>query len=342
MPTSKSTILLFEDDENIRNEFGKAVKPFLKNDLELMLFDFDEHTSKPNAPYEDRVIDAIKKSGLQDKICLIVTDRDLSAGSVHWRGLSQASVSFAARGLGIPVACYRRQGTASSLVDELRRTPGDGLIELSADIKERAHKVPILARGFVELNKQVAELRAKTDAASRKRTASARANSPGVLLAGVLKEPAVAAHLDSFASGDHLAIGEILRVGAQSTRTTTPAVERRLVATLGVWLVDLVMKYPGVLLNQTAAASYLDIDPEVFKREDVAKHFSSAQYKKLPFADEQRPLWWRSRLDDLLSDADVTTGFELCEKNGLKRLKHCSCSVDPKLRAGYLGCCRFR
>lgn len=332
MSNERTVVLLFEDDDDIVADFRKHIEPLLGTDLQLEVFPLSDPPEQGDSPYEDRVESAIRKASYLKRLTLIVTDRDLSTKSV-WRGLSQAAVSAAARNLGIPVACYRKK--RPDLVDDFKRRPGDGLIELEDKVKPRAKSTAILARGFADLAQRIGAPNAQLAKRAKRKEDEARALSPGVLLARVLGQPAAAAHFDTFACGDRTAIEEILRVSGQDDKKMNVASQRRLVAALGVWLADLVMKFPGVLVNTQAAASYLDIDPNVFVRRDVAKVFAPARYENRPFADDGNPLWWRHLLDDIVATEECSTGLEVCEKKGLKKLKFCPCHVDPKLHAGY-------
>ncbi|MCK4153489.1 hypothetical protein [Ralstonia pseudosolanacearum] len=340
MPANSTPIvLLFEDDPSIVKDFVKRVKPKLGKACQLEVFPLDESPENSRAPYEDRVEAWIRKSGFYERLVLLVTDRDLSANSKDWSGLSQTAVSGAAKVLGLPVAGYRR--AKPNPVDEFKRIPGDGLIDLSPDIVVRAAQVASLAKGFIDLQKRIKEWHdgsddaGKTAPKKRRPAGAAAVTSPGALLAGVLHQPVAAAHFDTFACGDQVAIGEILKFSQDSNARMSAHVQRGLVAALGVWLTDLVMKYPGVLVNEIAAASYLDIHPEDFARVDVQKLFKGALYTKLPFEDSDARLWWRHLLDEILAAAECTSGLELCEKRGLSKVRYCPCSVDPKLHAGY-------
>ncbi|WP_334009218.1 hypothetical protein [Burkholderia cepacia] len=341
MPTNSTpVVLLFEDDPMIVKDFVKRVKPKLGKACQLEVFPLDQAPENSRAPYEDRVEAWIRASGFYDRLVLLVTDRDLSANSKDWNGLSQTAVSGAAKVLGLPVAGYRR--AKPNPVDEFKRIPGDGLIDLSPDITVRAAQVASLAKGFVDLQARIQKWHDGPDEATqgkgakkRRPAGAATATSPGALLAGVLQQPAAAGHFDTFACGDQVAIGEILKFSQDSKARMSVHVHRRLVAALGVWLTDLVMKYPGVLVNTVAAASYLDIHPDDFVRVDVQKLFKAALYTNLPFEDRDAPLWWRHLLDEILAEAQCSSGVEFCEKRGLKKVRYCPCSVDSKLHAGY-------
>lgn len=341
MPTeSKPVVLLFEDDPTIVRDFTKRVKPKLGDAFQFEVFPLNRPPKNSTDPYEDRVVAQIRSSGFYERLVLVVTDRDLSTNSKDWSGLSQTAVSGAAKILGLPVAGYRR--AKPNVADEFKRIPGDGLIELSTGLADRARQVAILAKGFVELQARMHTHGSTGDTdgekgitKKRRPPGAAVATSPGALLAGVLQQPAAAAHFDTFACGDQVAIGEILAFSRDVKARMSEQVQRRLVSALGVWLTDLVMKYPGVLVNQVSAASYLDILPEDFARSDVQNLFKSALYTNQPFEDKESPLWWRHLLDEVMTEGQCSSGLELCEKQGLKKVRYCPCSVDPKRHAGY-------
>lgn len=331
MPTSaRPVVLLFEDTDTVATGLKKQIA--LYPDIDLRQFDLNVAPSEINGTYEEKLADIIRNSDYAKDLVLIVTDHDLS--SKKWNGLSQAAVSSAARKLGLPVAGYRKKLPMPT--DVIQRIPGNGLIELVNGAKGWGNEVARLARGFVELEQRITEF----SPPKGNRSSQLRSMSPGALLANVLKVPEAAAHLDSFACGDQTVIAEILRFLPALPVKTAPKlneeVKRRLKIAMGVWLVDLVMAYPGALINEIGVASYLDIHPDDFKRNEIKEFFEIARYKALPFASDSAPLWWRHKLDDILNAAGVTTGLDLCVKNGIRNVRFCSCSVDPNLHAGYL------
>lgn len=334
---AKRTIVLFEDHQERIDELRTAITPMLGSKYRLEVFPLHVAPTTTEGPYEDRLAEMLKEPQF-GSIVLMVTDRDLS--TQQWGGLSEAAVSRAAEKLGLPVACYRQK--KPNVEDRLTRKPGNGQLELPFSADERAHRIITLCKGFAEMEKLLTPARpsaakktaAKTSAKA-KPSPRADAGTPGTLLAGILKQPHVATHLDLFACGDQRAISEIMKVSQGKKTQLTSEQERRLVVALGVWLADLVMEFPGLLLNKTAAASYLDIAPADFAKPKVQAVFESAKYTDLPFADEQNPLWWRHLLDDLVNDGEVVSGRALCESMGIKRLAFCPCSVKPELHAGY-------
>ena len=336
---SKRSIVLFEDHQERIDELQAAIKPLLGSKFEVIVFPLHEAPATDKGPYEDRLVKALDHSRFGDKV-LVVTDRDLSTKA--WGGLSEAAVTRAAEKLGLPVATYRQQ--KPNVEDRLKRKPGNGQLELPFSAEDRAHRIITICNGFVEMEKLLKPAQAPAAKKTKsqptlkaKAKASARSDggTPGTLLAGILKQPDCATHFDLFACGDQRAISEIMKVSPAKNAQLSPDQERRLVIALGVWLADLVMEFPGLLLNEVAAASYLDIDPKDFSKPKVQEVFASAKYENLPFADERNPLWWRHLLDELVNEGEVVSGRALCESKGVKKLKYCQCSVKPELHAGF-------
>jgi len=141
--------------------------------------------------------------------------------------------------------------------------------------------------------------------------------------------------LDSYACGDQRVVAEFLAASADGAKAPNLRARRRFVIALGVWIVDVVLRYPGVLLDEVAAASYLDIHPNDFGLPSVRTLFRSAIWRNAPFVDADKPRWWRLRLDDLLARNGVQLGLDLAKKKIKPGLRYCPCHVDASLHAGY-------
>lgn len=325
------SIIYFEDDLDVAATTKNLITPLLGKNLRFIPFPLQQ-PPEGTGPYEDRLSVALSDPSYGD-VALLVTDRDLSTQA--WGGLSEAAVTRVAEKKGWPVACYRQ--VKPNVEDLVKRTPGDGQIELDPDEEKRAKQIASLAKGFVKLEELV--MTALSPSTSKRKTktnpVSADPGTPGTLLARVLGHPETATHFDSFACGDQRAVAEILSISKKDDAKLDDATKKRLIVALGVWLADLIMQYPGVLLNEVAAASYLDIKPSGFAKPQVREVFQTARYVNLPFCDEANPMWWRHLLDDLVNAESSPSGRGLCSKRGIKGLKYCPCSVDPELHAGY-------
>lgn len=319
---SQFKVVLFEDDPQIGPEVEKAIRRNLPRELSLLRFPLDAGP-KSKGPYED-CITQVLRAALFANTVLLVTDRDLSAS--NWPGLSEAAVTRVGQKLGYPVAWYAQR--AAPEYEIMTRIPGDGRIGLPNTVVELAREAAVIAKGFVDLQNRLTRHHGQARRGQRPR-------SPGELLAALLGEPAAASHLDAYACGDQLVVAEILKRGSASTDGGASSDHRRLVAALGVWIVDVVLRYPGVLLGEIAAASYLDIDPPEFARPEIRNVFRSALWSGAPFVDSEKPRWWKIRLDDLLAKNGVELGAELVAKRRKRQPRFCPCHVDPTLHAGY-------
>ncbi|WP_186192398.1 hypothetical protein [Burkholderia gladioli] len=335
---TKRSIVLFEDRAERIEELRKEITPLLGSKFKLTVFPLDQKPERDFGPYEDRLVAALSDPSYGD-VVLIVTDRDLS--TQKWGGLSEAAVTRAAEKLGFPVACYRQ--AKQNPEDRLKRIPGNGQLELPFEADARARRIIAISKGFLEMEKLLQPKPESHETAIAKPTkkpkgsvAEMGAGTPGTLLARILGQPDIGHHFDLFACGDQRAIMEVMKASKGNPSKLTVSQGKRLVVALGVWLADLVMEYPGLLLNDIAAASYLDIHPDDFTKARVREIFQSARYSaSLPFADADEPMWWRHRLDQLVNEAQALSGLDLCKLKGLRRLRFCPCSVRPTLHAGF-------
>ena len=133
----------------------------------------------------------------------------------------------------------------------------------------------------------------------------------------------------AYSSGDQSMVEEVLPASKNDDDA-----RRRQIRLIGYWLWDSILRFPGLILGEVAAASYLNIAVDSFKHPELQKPFAKALYNG-PFADKLRPRWWRSTLDELLEAAVCFDGREFIKKKIGKRTEPCHCSVKPSLRAGY-------
>jgi hypothetical protein len=115
---------------------------------------------------------------------------------------------------------------------------------------------------------------------------------------------------------------------------TRPDRVRHAATSVGYWLRNELMEYPGVLLNPIAAASFLDIRTEDLRRPAVESLFKPAVYRG-PF-NETGPYWWSSSLEQIVGKAGG--GVESGQGNGLAMAKARGLSVrQARCIEGHLG-----
>jgi len=320
---SKGNIVLFEDDGEDRAKLITLFKKELKGTVtrvEAFAPDTasDVKKSKKQAdesfePYEEK----IKKYLIAKKVndCgLFVTDRDLSK-TEGFLGLSEAAISRVADDLAIPICLYAR-GIKGNDLSKINRWSDYKIVLNSADLETIAHEGSAIYKGFTMIKKGFGKVDRKN------------IQSPAEILSIILKKPNLQNRLALYSAGDTHMLSDILLHGDKATKD----IDKRIPRLLGYWLWDSILRFPGIVVNEIAAASYLNINPNDFKREDIRKLFSNAIYKG-PFA-EIRPLWWRDDLDEILIKTKCIDGIEYVRKKGMKA-SECKCSVDEKKTAGY-------
>jgi hypothetical protein len=154
--------------------------------------------------------------------------------------------------------------------------------------------------------------------------------TPGVLIAHVLGKPEYADKIALYASGDQDRLASMKRDDGENDKDY----HARLWCSLGYWLWDSLLRYPGVLVNRVAAASYLNIHDDDFVVPEVQEPFISAKYNG-PFADEARPQWWRGMLDDIVAESGSSDGREFASKRLGREVRRSECSEEPGIPAGY-------
>ena len=140
-------------------------------------------------------------------------------------------------------------------------------------------------------------------------------------MARLLARPNLVDRIALYGSGDQSMVVEILPFA--NSPTYVAELKARLPSLLGYWLYDFLLRFPGILVNATAAASYLDIAVHQFADEKVRAVFEFALYHG-PFADEHDPHWWRNDLDELVHGAGEDTGRGLANKKLKRKLRSCA------------------
>lgn len=313
----KPLVVLVEDDENNGERIAGGIKKALPKKFRFQRFE-DKGKPKGTGAYEDLVckqLETPRYTGL----ALLVTDRDLSK-SQRYPGLSEAVISKAASRLAIPICIYAAGQSDSAL--QRQRSGGDARIILdSKDEHLMAGRIAAIVKGFTAMSKalvtpKVVQIRRK-------------AQGPASIMAGILGRPEIVDHLSLYATGDQKMISELMPVREAGDDV---ARKRRVPMALGYWLYDSVLRFPGILVNEVAAASYLNIAVGKFLNQaKVQKVFEAALYEG-PFSDPNAPHWWRDRLDDILQKKKCNDGRALVKKALGIAVPPC---LDGGKRAGY-------
>jgi hypothetical protein len=256
-------------------------------------------------------------------IDLIVADRDLSSYTPDYTGLSESTVRSVADMVGLPECGYARGERADDDEYIKRGEQRESCIRLSRKAGDAtfAKQVVAVGNGFSEITEKLSAI---TQPAARK--------SPGRMLASVLDKPDYAEKISLFASGDQNRLGALAAVRGSKDPDER---NRRLACVLGYWLWDSVLRFPGVVLNEVAASSFLNIRLDEFRQsQKIRELFSGAIYAG-PFAAAKPTLWWRGMLEDLVAEAGVTDGRVYAAKQLDTEVPRSECCEDASKPAGY-------
>jgi len=312
-------VVLFEDSEDKAKAFATAFRKELGSEIAVEQFDVGSKAQEATAQtYEDRLVKALKP---HENICLIVSDRDISTAK-GYLGLSEAVVVKAARVIGVPVGVYATGKTDDVL--ERAKTGGDGRIVLDAsDLGAFAAEVGRIARGMVEMRREIDALW---------KGAERKFRGPAAVLAHILGQKDIEEHLSLYVRGDQRMVAEFL--AEKRSQIHAKPNSRHVATALGIWFFDSVLRFPGVLLDVVAAASFLGVSVASLEQPSVLKVFQNACYLG-PFSGPRSRFWWRHLLSELLSEAKVSSGRELLKKKG-KRVGPSHCTAGSHSRAGFV------
>lgn len=316
----KKSIIIFEDDEETRKEMKVDFKKeFSKTGIPIGFFEATDSGSQK--VFEKRLKKDLKNKSYGN-IGFIVCDRDLS-GMRNYIGLSAANVLSLADELVVPICLYAR-GIYEDISAKIRGwTELKIILDISRGYRKMAYECKILYEGF-----QMIESRYKQIKRKRKE----RYTLPDIL-ARILEKPCLSDRIALYGSGDKQMLAEILPYRIKNSNKLENENER-VSKLLGYWLWNSILRFPGVILNQIAAASFLNIDEKEFqKNEKLRGLFKRAIYKG-PFSDIQE-FWWRDDLEDILFEEKCEDGLQLAKKKNLRKIKNCKCSVDRRKHAGY-------
>lgn len=315
----KLKIILLDDIDTNRESVISAIKSALTSEIDAIEFD-PNVVNDMTGTHESRLRNALLAPP-HDGVSLIVADSDLSSYA-PLSGLSESTVRRVADELGIPECGYARGERADDHDYVERAEMKEACIRLcwmDSHSKFAADVIDI-AQGF----RQISDRLSSFTRPGANKGASARA------LAEILQKPEYVDKIALYASGDQNRLAALS--WRQHDRQDAELQHRRRVCMLGYWLWDSVLRFPGVVLNSVAAASYLNIAPGAF--ESVESLFSSARYMG-PFSKAKPKLWWRAMLDDLLADSECADGRDHVRKVSGANVDECVCSEDSVAPAGY-------
>ena len=311
-------VVLFEDTEQTRSEIVEALEKYLKPRGSVISFEpsvLKESSADQQRIYEER-LESILREAPYDGATLIVADRDLSK-STNFLGLSVNGVAAAAKRLATPICSYARQPAPEDYKWQARWEEGHIILSPEND-DDLARQAIVAASGFAHIMATLPEvLKGKVS------------KSPAKILAALLGKMEYSDKIALYGVGDQKRLSEI----PAKTRDETDHI-KRIGSFLGYWLWDSLLRYPGLFVNVVAAASHLNIETDAFRSPKVQVIFEEALYRG-PFADSERPQWWRGMMDDVVSREGCADGLELVRRKVVETINPSQCCVDPSKPAGY-------
>lgn len=334
-----NTVLLFEDNKAIRDSFVGALEESLRllgAQLKVVAEeDLNQHLS---AADDDKTFEAIILNMLQhyQNVKLVIADRDLSQLK---NGFSEASISRVCEVTKVPVALYARVNNSSQTkqrvfnVENRLDLTSEFRIVLDANnlggdrVGDFISQICNIYAGFQEIEEHLGSLNLD----------ELRSGAFGCI-AKLLGKEGYLFDLKRFSSGNtgflpanKLDAGKWQQLHDDNEKESF--MRRSMSYFIGYWLHESLLKYPGVLGNAIAVASYLNISEDDFQCREVQGFFTEAEYEG-PFSSEECKQWWISDLDKLLYEQGVDDGRELLLRHQIE-VKPCCCSVEPSIRAGY-------
>lgn len=316
-------IVLFDDVETHLQEVRASIQTALGNDGTVEPFPLIEERSENGEAktYEKQIEERLRPKS--EEISLVVADRDLSQAT-NFRGLSEPTIRRVCDLLGVAECGYARGETDDALTYVEAGDKREECIRLSLTPYQ------VFGQKIVDLAKSFEWLRDR--AANAMQESHGSRLSPPKLLAKILDVEDQVERIALFALGDKNRLGDL----PGWRRSSGLEQQRRLACMLGYWLWDSILFFPGLVVNEVAASSYLNIDETYFKgNSDVKALFASARYKG-PFSVARGPLWWRPKLDKILSDSDVEDGRSLAASVLGCEIPSSQCCVDPSIPAGFV------
>lgn len=258
---------------------------------------------------EEQLAEFLKSKIQKHELDLVLLDTDLS----RQRQLqTHSSYKSALRDLGMPVCRYQKGGrsVALSMLPQLQRTIRDGASAIwlprSLVSGDRENElVPRLIAIHRSFKKIEATLVASPELLEKQ-------HSPNDVLAAVLGNEDLSYEFLGYAAQN------LVYFAAPEADSADHLISKakRYATQLGYWLFNYIITFPGPILNQHAAAAFLNVSPSnVQKIPAFLNLLEHARYTG-PF-DEVEPYFWRSKLSKLAEAA----GGDIAKHSNLKDVR---------------------
>lgn len=261
-------IVLIDDAEDLLKELEAA----LKKNLDPAVVEVRTWLPRGNDGNTKARFDTL----LDDETALVVTDYDLtSAGQT---GLFGSTIVNWCQSRLIPVGDFSRGN-----VGALPKEPSQYEIRIPTDTDAAASYIRSVYGGFTSIS---AALSRNPDLLHKKR-------SPAGVLSQILERPAEESRLGLYGArlgNANAALMEQL-VSAASDQEAEPTEQeksRLLTYVLGHLLLNVILRFPGPIMNRRALTAFLSVEAKEF--DAVVELFEAAQYRG-PFSDIERYFW---------------------------------------------------
>ncbi len=318
---SQSLIVLFEDTPKNLQRISKSILSFLSTS-DVKLIDFlelfkSENQTKYKTGLSFDVVEGILENNATGIVEMVIVDVDLSRYKDF--SINEPIISNICDKLGIPICVYSTQVDESEIERIKNWSERSIILNSNLDITVLAKHCVAIYHGFKKIREKFGEFTAK------------EFQGPIELLAKVMDAPNSAEA--------QMALYETGYFSVFSKSVVEPEVRNRTFPILlGYWLYNSLLRFPGVLLNNIATASYLNIDLKEFERnKKVREIFDDAMYDG-PFSDINS-FWWKDRLDELIATVEAENNLSdvqaLLKSKGVKKVRSARCIEGQHDGAGF-------
>ncbi len=334
-----NTVLLFEDNQTIRDSFSQALRDRLYSlGAELIVVDETELNKHVSTEQDDQTFEAIILNMLQHygNVALVIADRDLSQLQ---NGFSEASISRVCEVMKVPVALYARVNNSSQTRQRVFNV--ENRLDLTSEFRIVLDANNLAKESVDSFISQICDIYSGFQSIERflaNLTMDELRKGAFGCISQMLEREEYLFDLKRFSSGN-TGFFSANKIDASKWQQLsdndekTRFMRRSMIYFIGYWLHESLLKYPGVLGNATAVASYLNISEADFLRPEVQDVFISAEYKG-PFSSNRNKQWWISDLDKMIYVQGANDGMAFLAERQIK-VEPCYCSIDQSKKAGY-------
>ncbi len=318
---SQSLIVLFEDTPKNLQRIRNGILKFLSTS-DVILIDFlelfnSDNQTKYKTGLSFDVVEGILENNAIGIVEMVIVDVDLSQYKEF--SINEPVISNICDKLGIPICVYSTQVDESEIERIKNWSEKSIILNRNQDITVLSKHCVAIYRGFKKIREEFGKFTAK------------KFQGPIELLAKVMDAPNSAEAQMALYETGYFSVFSKSVVESEARNRTFPIL-------LGYWLFNSLLRFPGVLLNDIATASYLNIDLEEFRRnKKVREIFDDAMYDG-PFSDITS-FWWKDRLDERIATAEVEKNMSdvqaLLKSEGIRQVPPARCIEGEHDGAGF-------